>query len=290
MRLKKPFGSEHRVCFHFFWYRESGLMVREVIAGVCVSIAVASANPAAQTAGPAAQPAGRGAASTRKPAPPATASIRIAVRDQDGTALSGVQLLLSGANSGEFTTGPAGTVVVPNIKTGLNRVRCEREGFITLEREFNLGGGAWNPIDIVLSPAPPPPPPPPAPEPKIVAVSPSNAPPVTVSIPDFLDKNLIRREPLKESILACTPYETVRVLQMREGVATHAHDGLDEVIYVVAGEGAVRIGSETTAVGPGSLVVVPSGNGHAFERRGKNPLIVVSTLAGSACKTVATAP
>ncbi len=50
------------------------------------------------------------------------------------------------------------------------------------------------------------------------------------------------------------------------------------------------MGSEITAIGPGSLVVVPNGNGHAFERRGKNPLIIVSTLAGSACKPVATAP
>ena len=274
-------------------------MIREVMAGVCVCIAVASAHPAAQTAGPAAQPAGRGAqpagrgaATVKKPAvaPPAAASIRIGVRDQDGNAVPDVHLLLSGANNGEFTTGPAGTVVVPNLKTGLNRVRCEREGFVTLEREFTLGGGVWNPVDVVLSPAPPPPPPPPAPEPKIVPATPSNAPPVTMSIPDFLDKNLIRREPLKESILACTPYETVRVLQMREGIATHVHDGLDEVIYVVAGEGAVRMGSETTAIGPGSLVVVPNGNGHAFERRGKNPLILVSTLAGSACKPVATAP
>jgi hypothetical protein len=267
-------------------------MIRDILAGVCVCIAVASATPAAQTAPPTAQPAGRGAAPVRKPAaaPPATASVRIAVRDHDGTALSDVHLQLSGVNSGEFTTGPAGTVVVPNLKTGLNRVRCEREGFVTLEREFTLGGGAWNPVDIVLSAAPPPPPPPPAPEPKIVSATPSNAPPVTVSIPDFLDRNLIRREPLKESILACTPYETVRVLQMREGIATHVHDGLDEVIYVVAGEGAVRMGSETTVIGPGSLVVVPNGNGHAFERRGKNPLILVSTLAGSACKPTTTAP
>jgi len=33
----------------------------------------------------------------------------------------------------------------------------------------------------------------------------------------------------------------------------------------------------------GSLVFVPNGNGHSIERRGKNPLIVVSTLVGSSC-------
>ena len=105
-----------------------------------------------------------------------------------------------------------------------------------------------------------------------------------MSIPDFLDHNFIGREPLKESILACKPLETVRVLQVREGVARHVHDRVDEIIYVVAGEGSFRIGEEAAALRPGSLVVVPNGNEHAFERRGKNPLIVVSTLVGSACE------
>jgi oxalate decarboxylase/phosphoglucose isomerase-like protein (cupin superfamily) len=113
---------------------------------------------------------------------------------------------------------------------------------------------------------------------------------VTVSIVDFLDRNFIGREPLKESILACKPLETVRLLQMREGVAAHVHLGADEVIYVVAGEGAVRIGEETAALRAGSLVVVPNGSGHAFERRGKNPLIIVSTLIGSACASAEAAP
>ena len=75
---------------------------------------------------------------------------------------------------------------------------------------------------------------------------------------------------------------------MREAVARHVHERADEIIYVVAGEGAVRIGEETNAVRAGSLVVVPNGSGHAFERRGKNPLIIVSTLVGSACEGVET--
>jgi mannose-6-phosphate isomerase-like protein (cupin superfamily) len=111
-----------------------------------------------------------------------------------------------------------------------------------------------------------------------------------MSIPDFLDRNFIGRDPLKESIVACKPLETVRLLQMREGIARHVHDRLDEIIYVVAGEGAVRIGEETTAIRAGSLVVVPNGTGHAFERRGKNPLIVLSTLTGSPCEGSKTAP
>ena len=226
-------------------------------------------------------------APTQKPAaaPPRTASVRIAVKDPDGAILSGVHLQLSGAADAEFVTGGAGTVVVPNLKDGVYRVRCEREGFITLEREFTVRGSAYNQMDIVLNPAPPPPPKPAAAEPAPPhAAVPAGGRPLTMSIVDYLDHNLIGREPLKESVLACNPLETVRLLQMREGIAQHVHQGSDEMLYVVAGEGSVRIGDATTPLRSGSLVVVTNGTGHALDRSGKNPLIVVSTLIGAPCE------
>src|SRR4026207_1320783 len=106
----------------------------------------------------AAQPPARGAAQKPAVASPRTSSARIAVRDQDGTSLSDVRLVLSGAGTGEFVTGGAGTTVIPDLKDGADRLRCEREGFITLEREFTVRGGAYSQIDVVLSLAPPPPP------------------------------------------------------------------------------------------------------------------------------------
>jgi hypothetical protein len=173
-------------------------------------------------------------------------------------------------------------VVVPDLKDGTYRLRCEHEGFITLEREFTVRGGAYSQVDVMLNLAPPPPPKP-APEPAPPAAIPPGGRPATFSVVDYLDRNLIGREPLKESIVACNPLETVRLLQMREGVAQHVHEGADEVIYVVAGEGTVRMGEAPTPVRAGSLVVVTNGTGHAFERSGKNPLIVVSTLVGAPC-------
>ena len=61
---------------------------------------------------------------------PKATSVRISVKDQDGATLTGVRLLVSGtAGGGEYTTGAAGTAIVPIPKAGLFRVRCEREGF-----------------------------------------------------------------------------------------------------------------------------------------------------------------
>jgi hypothetical protein len=214
--------------------------------------------------------------------------VRIAVKDQDGASLADVRLVLTGDATGDFVTGGAGTAVIPDLKDGVYRVRCEREGFVTLEREFTLRGGAYGQIDVVLNAAPAPPPQP-APEPPAPAAIAPGGPPVTMSIVDYLNRNLIGREPLKESILACNPLETVRLLQLREGVAEHVHQSGDEIIYVVAGEGTVRIGEAATPVRPGSLVVVTSGTGHALDRAGKNPLIVMSTLTGAPCDHADTA-
>ena len=112
---------------------------------------------------------------------------------------------------------------------------------------------------------------------------------MNVSIPVFLEKNFIGRDPLKESVLGCTPDATARLLQLREALASHTHAGLDEILYVVAGEGAFFIAGQSTAVTPGYLSVVPRGVQHAIERRGKNPLIVVSALVGAPCPAVPTA-
>jgi len=218
--------------------------------------------------------------------PPArTTSVRVSVHDPNGGSLDGVRLILSGSAEGEYSTAAAGTAVLPNIKDGMYRIRCERDGFITLEREFPVhSAGALTPVDIVLTPAPPPPAPPPAPKPAAPLAGAPAGPPVNVNIPDFLDTNFIGRDPMKESILACKPAETVRLLQLRDGVAEHVHDKVDEVLYVVAGDGAVRVGSQTMAVRAGSLAVVPQGVAHAIERRGKNPLVVISTLSGAPCQ------
>jgi quercetin dioxygenase-like cupin family protein len=62
------------------------------------------------------------------------------------------------------------------------------------------------------------------------------------------------------------------------------HDRIDEIIYVLAGQGSVRIEEETHPLKPGSLAVVPHGTAHALDRVGKNPLVLVSALVGSPCE------
>src|SRR4051794_28084490 len=93
-----------------------------------LAIAAAVANPVAQTPAPPAKPATQTtpAASAPRPTvatPRAAAakatSVRVSVKDQNGAALADVRLLVSGAATGEFTTGAAGTAIVPIPKAGL---------------------------------------------------------------------------------------------------------------------------------------------------------------------------
>lgn len=229
-------------------------------------------------------PTAKGTTGRAVTVPARATSVRVSVRDPKGENLDGVRLILSGTAEGEYATAGAGTAVITNMKDGMYRLRAEHDGFITLEREFPVHGGVLQAVDIVLTPAPPLPPPPAAPKPAPAAAV-AAGPPVNVNIPDFLDRNYIGRDPIKESILSCKPTETVRLLQLRDSVAEHVHDKVDEVLYVVAGDGTIRVGDQTMAVKAGSLAVVPQGVAHAIERRGRNPLIVVSTLSGGTCQS-----
>src|SRR5262245_14340305 len=246
-------------------------MLRAIL--ITAALVVAQAGPYAQ------QGRGRGAA---RPATPRETTARVTVHDADGGSLDGAQVTVSGDKSGQFTTAGAGLVIVPNLIDGTYRVRAEKEGFVTLEREFTVKAGTPVSVDLVLNrrpPAPPPPPPPVAAH----ANRGASGPPVSLVVADFIDRNFIGREPMKESIVACSSLETVRVLQAREAIAAHAHADVDELIYVVAGEGSIRLGGETVGLKPSSLVLVPRGLSHQFERRGKNPLIMLSTLTGDPC-------
>jgi mannose-6-phosphate isomerase-like protein (cupin superfamily) len=242
---------------------------------------------------PAGQPPQRPAhQAPQRRAQPRVATARVVVRDRSGTALGDVRVVVSGPVSEEVNTDASGTASVGPIRDGSYRLRFERDGFITLEREIVVTNGQPPEIAVALSAAPAPPLPPvveaPPPPPVVVPAPPPapepGGPPVFVAIPEFLDKNYIGRAPLKESVLGCLVSSTTRVLQLHDALSEHAHADMDEILYVVAGEGMVRINASSSAVTAGSLSIIPRGVPHTIERRGRNPMIVLSTLSGAPCR------
>jgi len=60
---------------------------------------------------------------------------------------------------------------------------------------------------------------------------------------------------------------------------THVHAGAEEVLYVLEGNGEVRVEAATHAVSPGRAVFVPDGAEHSYVNTGPTPLIIVGAMA-----------
>jgi mannose-6-phosphate isomerase-like protein (cupin superfamily) len=203
------------------------------------------------------------------------ASLQIRVTDKAGTPLTAVRVTVQGISTREGKTDAAGCVTFDNMRAGRYMLRAERESFITLEKEFTISAERKKAVAASLSPAP---------EPVRVAAAPVTAGnPKVLSIPDLAERQLIAREPIKESPIGCSGRTDARLIQIREPLASHAHADADETLYVVAGEGTLRIGDEDRRVAPGWFSIIPRGTAHTVTRTGRNPIIVVSVLNGESC-------
>src|SRR4051794_623392 len=262
-----------------------GRMATRVCSFLAALLAIAVV-VAAQEPAPAPAPAPAKAAAPG----PRSSTVTLAVTDPAGTPVQGVAVSVTGPVTRTVTTVANGTARLLGMRSGTYRLRFEREGFITLERDLTMRAGAVPEIDVALSPAPAPPPPP-APAAAPPETPRENAPPGDpryLRIVDFLDKNLIGgRDPVKRDELGCTASARTTLLQLRESGKEEARADADEVIYVVAGEGTLRLGNRDLPLASSTIAVVPRGTVRGLTRKGKNPLILVSVVSGPACTAAA---
>ena len=229
------------------------------------------------------------AAAQEKPKPrpaPSTVTATVQVTDRQGEPLNDVHVTLTGPVERSGTSAGKGTVVFRTLRAGTYRLRFERDDVITLEREIVLRAGQPADVSVALSAAPaaadapPPPVPAEAPPPDPPAVD-RAVDPRLLSLPDVIVKNLIRSEPQRTLPLACAQGGTARLLQIRDPFEGQVHSEVDEILYVVAGAGAIRIRNQDTKVSPGHFALVPRGVAHSLRREGRNPLILLSIFAGA---------
>jgi len=252
-------------------------LIPAVLLSLCVaapSISIAQTKPQPKT------PPKRAAA------PAATATLSITVTDGKGAPINGAAVRASGPVDREGTT-EGGALRFERMRSGTYRLRFTHDGFITLERDVNLPAGQRS-LDqhVMLStaekpPAPAPPPAPPKPEPAPLP-PPSKA--MTVSVPDFVEQNLIGgSEPQKVSPVACSGLLQTVLWQVREPWEKRQHPDSDAVLYVVGGEGTLRMNDRDVPLQAGRFISVPRGTTYALTRRGRNPLIVLASLGGEPC-------
>jgi hypothetical protein len=140
----------------------------------------------------------------------------------------------------------------------------------------------------MLSAAPPPPPPPPPPAPVVVAPPAPKLPPPgtpkTLGVPEYIEKNFISgREPQKESLIGCSGVAQAMLWQIRDPWTGRQHESADGMLYVIGGEGRLKLAEREFNVAAGAFAVVPRGTTYSLSRNGRNPLIVLAVLSGAPC-------
>jgi quercetin dioxygenase-like cupin family protein len=226
------------------------------------------------------------AAQTPAPAPAARTVARpaltIEVTDPRGATIADVVVRLSGTITREGATDKSGQLRFAGMRAGNYRLRFEHEAYATLERDVTVAARTLA-VDVTLTPAPPP----------RVIEAPAPAPPApiaspagtqrTTNVPAFVERNFISsKEGAKESVLGCTGEATSTLIQLREPMAEHSHDTA-EMLYIVAGEATHRVEGRDESLVAGAFSAVPRGMVHAITRRGRNPVIIISVVAGKPC-------
>jgi mannose-6-phosphate isomerase-like protein (cupin superfamily) len=256
----------------------------------------ASAPPAAQT--PATQtPAAQTGTAARKPTSAGTATLQVRVTDRSGNPTADAEVQAEGPSNRSASTGADGSTTLRTMTPGTYRVRAEREGFITLEKEVTVRAGAPITTEFALSRAPvveaaPPPPPPPAPAPTPAPTAPPPPPapklqpgdPTVLSISNLAEKSLSGRDPVKTVAIGCSGASRAQLVVVRETLPATAHPDTDDMIYLVAGEATVTLGSaKEQSMTPSWFALAPRGTSYTIARKGRNPAVLLMVVSGQPC-------
>jgi len=224
----------------------------------------------------------------RRPAATTTrGGIAITATSPQGATLAGVRVSISGPTERSDQTDAGGQLSIPSLLTGTYRVRFEGEKVTAFEKEVTVQTGRVTQVDVMLNPAPEPKvvvaPAPPPPASATAAVGPKGQP-LSVGVESVLEKEFVRNEPRRESLLACSGNQRTTMIQLNKALPERLYEDADAVYYVLGGEGTIQLNGKNTQLGLNDFVSVPRGTSHAFTNRGKRALVLLSVLSGEPCE------
>jgi len=224
----------------------------------------------------------------RRPAPATTrGGIAITATSPQGATLAGVRVSISGPTERSDQTDAGGQLSIPSLLTGTYRVRFEGEKVTAFEKEVTVQTGRVTQVDVMLNPAPEPKvvvaPSPPPPASAAAAVGPKGQP-LTLGVESVLEKEFVRNEPRRESLLACSGNERTTMIQLNKALPERLYEDADAVYYVLGGEGTIQLNGKNTQLALNDFVSVPRGTSHAFTNRGKRALVLLAVLSGEPCE------
>lgn len=211
--------------------------------------------------------------------PPPSTTVTLTVTDGRGAPIEGVAITATGPVTRDGETDADGTVRFAGVRAGTYRVLFTREGYITFEKEiaWRAGQPAMD-VPVTLNDA--------APAPAVPAPPAGAAPGVarSVSLPSFIEQNFIsNREPQKITSLGCSGLSEGVLWQIRDPWVDQARPDSDAMLYVVGGEGTLRLDARTIPLAAGTFAVVPRGTTYTLARAGRNPLILLAIVSGAPC-------
>jgi len=231
------------------------------------------------------------AAPVRRPAP-TSSTVQVRVTDRTGAPASDVQVTAEGPVSRDGVTDAAGQVQFRTMGNGTYRMRASGDRFVALEKEVVVrAGAAAAAVEFALSVAPSPPATAAAPEPPPAPVQPAATVEVKpgdlriLSIVEMWEKTPNPKEPSRLYPIACSGLDNTEMLVVRENFAAPADASVDRMLYVVGGEATLTVNGRDQIVTNGWYAVIPRGTAHAWTRRGRNPVVILSTTGGRPCAT-----
>jgi mannose-6-phosphate isomerase-like protein (cupin superfamily) len=249
----------------------------------------APAQPAPAKPAPA-QPAQPAATAPRRTTTPTTrGGIAITATSPQGVTLPGVRVSISGPTERSDQTDNGGQLSIPSLLTGTYRVRFEGEKVTAFEKEVTVQSGRVTQVDVMLNPAPEPKivvaPAPAAPAPAAPSAGPKGQP-LTVGVESVLEKEFIRNQERRESLLACSGNQRTTMIQVNKTVPERLYEDGDAVYYVIGGLGTIQLDGKTKDLALNDFVSVPRGTSHAFTNRSKGgrALVMLAVLSGEPCE------
>jgi mannose-6-phosphate isomerase-like protein (cupin superfamily) len=241
-------------------------------------------------------PAPGGQATTptpRRPAAAAPAATRggmaITVTDPSGATIPGVKIASDGPTPRNGETNASGQANFPALLAGVYRLRFEGDAIVAFEKEVSIRNGQVLAVDVMLNPAKKVAPPP-APAPVAAAPPPAVAAPVgppgqlqVLSLVDLAEKELERKQPRRETLVSCSANTRSTLLQLNQDQPQRLYENAESLLYVIAGEGALRVNDKETRMVAGSFAAIPRDTPFVVARRGRNPVIFLSVLSGEPC-------
>ena len=243
--------------------------------------------PPATTPQPTPRPPTPATAAPRRPAAPTTrGGIAITATSPQGATLPGVHVQLSGPTERTDQTDTSGQLTFPSLLTGTYRLRFEGEKVTAFEKEVAVTTGKVTEVDVMLNPAP---------EPRVIAAPtpPPTVPsatvgpkgqPLTVGVVALLEKEFVKDQPRRESLLACSGNQRTTMIQLNKALPERLYEDAEIVYYVLGGEGTIQLNGKNTQLATYDFVSVPRGTSHSFTNRGKRALVLLAVLSGEACE------